>query len=161
MDNPFDKKTQNELHDFFNQMTESINEWMLAKYPRFDATLEEKIKNLEYMQNKVASQNQEMLMKIENEKKNLLEYTQKRIIEFLGKEYPDLSGKLMSYGLNLEAMIKKHEKNAIKIEKQLEKVVSSQTLYEDFYKMRDELKEMRKFVENFTNNFKKLLNVKG
>lgn len=156
MINPFEKSTEKEKYEFFNQMTNAINDWMLKQYPAFDTELVSKIQEIRRLE-------KEFNRVIEDQKKELNSLKEKhnnfilgQIDEFLSKNYPDISNRLVVKTIELENLIEKHQKNVLKIESRLDKIIKSDMLYEDVYKMRDEFKVMQKFIDEFKKKIKKV-----
>lgn len=156
MTNPFDKKIDKEKHEFFNGMTTAINDWMLKQYPEFDQSLIRKIGELERLQKEISSNfsNHENFIKKQNE--SLKNLTISQIDNFLKEKYPDVSHSMVDLNRKMQDTIQQHEKNCKMIKEKLEKVIKSDAIYEDVYLIRDEMKELKKSVEEFTNKMKKV-----
>jgi hypothetical protein len=82
-----------------------------------------------------------------------------RLDQYMMKQYPDLSNRLNSLALNLDSTCKNVEKKLKDISCREKKVVTSETLYEDVYKMRDEFKELKKTIEDFQKKMKKVFEI--
>lgn len=81
---------------------------------------------------------------------------QERLDQYMIEQYPDLSNRLNSLALNLDDRSKQLEKKLKDISSREKQLVISESLYEDVYKMRDEFKEMKKFLEDFQKKMKKV-----
>lgn len=156
MKNPFDAKTQEEQHVFFHQMTEAINEWLLNKYPLFDTNLQKKMDSIEYGYKNIDRKISEFQKSIEESKVNQLQYFKDEINKFLSKEHPGVASRLFNLSDNLEKLAKRLQKNDENVEKKLKKITDSQSLCEDVYKMRDEMKTMQKEWNTFSEKLKKV-----
>lgn len=166
MKNPFEEKKEKEKYEFFHQMTSAINDWMLKQYPEFDQQLVDKINELKRTQNELKRTQIEINNHFHERKKELeaikerhLNFITAQINEFLKKDYPDVSRSLCLSAKELEKAIKVHDQNSEKIRKKLDTVIKSDSLYEDVYKMRDEFKEIKKFIESFSKKIKKAFEV--
>ena len=152
MKNPFDPIKDSEKHECFRCVIECIDKWMLEKYPRFDENLDIKIKQIDVYQNRIDTQIREYKTIIEKEKSDFIIHVTKQINEFLEKDYPDIDGRL-------KILLQKVEKNSQKVDEKLKKIISSESLYQDVYKMRDEFNEMKKFMESFSKKIKKAFEI--
>lgn len=152
MRNPFDPMKDIEKHECFRCVVEAIDKWMTEKYPLFDSTLERKINQLDVYQDRIDTQIREHKSIIENEKQDFIIHVTKQINEFLEKDYPDIDGRL-------KILLQKLEKNSQKVDEKLKKIISSESLYQDVYKMRDEFNEMKKFMESFSKKIKKAFEI--
>jgi predicted RNase H-like nuclease (RuvC/YqgF family) len=85
----------------------------------------------------------------------VLKKYQNRLDEYMMKQYPDLSNRVNTMSLELKDSINKIEKREKEISLKMKSVVKTETLYEDVYKLRDELKEIKIMVEDFTKKLKK------
>lgn len=81
---------------------------------------------------------------------------QKRLDEYMMKQYPDLSNRLNSLALKLDESCKKLEKNLKELNLREKSVVKSENLYEDVYNLRDEFKDIKKFFDEFQKKMKKV-----
>lgn len=163
MKNPFDPHEQPNEFNFFKEMTYAINDWMLKKYPSFTEDLEYRIQKTKEVQEELKKYQDKILTSFHNhnqtvlkDKEVTLEYFKTEIKRFLAEDYPDMSGKLSQIAEKLEHTLKKHDKNYEKIEKNIEKIIDSGSLYEDVYKMRDDMKILQKSVDGFTKKLKKV-----
>jgi hypothetical protein len=152
--NPFKPETDSDK--FFKEMTKAINEWMLEKYPLFDDRLENKIKNLEYMNKQAINAFEEHKKQIEEDKKVYLHQIKEEINKFLKKDFPDLSPRLSLITQDLEKAYEKHKKLYKEADTQCKVILKGASLYEDVYKLRDEFKEFKKEFESFTLKMKRL-----
>jgi len=150
--NPFDENKENNKFQIFKGVTDAISDWMLKKYPEFDNSLISKMRNLELQQVKIMDMVRIQNEFYEKERKDYIINVTKQINEFLAKDYPDIDGRLRE-------MVERLERNSLNMEAKLKKVVDSQSLYEDVYKMRDEFKEIQKFMESFKKKIKKAFEV--
>jgi hypothetical protein len=80
---------------------------------------------------------------------------QKRLDEYMMKQYPDLSNKMNSLSLILEEQVKNIEKRLKEIEKREKSVLKSESIYEDIYEMKDRMKVLDNFICNFKSKLKK------
>lgn len=81
---------------------------------------------------------------------------QEQLDKYMMKQYPDLSNRLNSLALLLDEKIKSIDKICKNLKDREKKVVTSETLYEDVYKMRDEMKSVMNFMETFQKKIKKV-----
>ncbi len=156
MDNPFNKEKQPTEYEFFRQLTDAIGDWMVKRYPEFDSNLEKKIGRLSNLQHKVEMTCDDFGKEIKKERQSAKEYMVHEINDWLTKEHPGISKAIKKDLKDVENLIAKHGKNVKEIDEKLKNFKSSQTLCEDVYAMRDEFKEMKKFMEGFTNKIKKV-----
>ena len=161
MQNPFDKAKQEEKYEFFNQITQAINQWMLEKYPEFDTKLIQKIERLEFMQKAIEERIIHLQTQYSKAAEELIKNVRTRTIsqvdDYVKSTYPDLSSKLTADVKSFQKVIQQHEKNVAETEKKLKKIYVSDSLCEDVYAMRDEIKKLKTFAENFNKNLKKLV----
>lgn len=148
MKNPFDIHNENEKFEFFNQMTEAINEWMLKKYPEFDQSLIHKLRQVELSQARLEGMIKDHDKYLLKEKEDYIQNAIKQINDFLSKEYPDIDCKLRSTSEKLETFSKKAES-------QLKEFKVYKSLCDDVYKLKDEFEEIKKFMEGFKKKVKK------
>jgi hypothetical protein len=160
--NPFDETKDKDKHEFFKQMTSAINTWMLTQYPLFDTILNEKILKLSKQQEDLSKYHSEIKMYSEQLKAGMeatkekhLNFITGQVNEFLKKDYPDISNSLTLTAKELQKTAKKQDEYAEKTIKRLAAVVKSDSLYEDVYKMRDEFKEIQKFIDGFKKKIQK------
>lgn len=156
MNNPFDENEQSKEHRFFKQMTDAINEWMLKQYPAFDEQLTTKMNSLKKLQDEIYLSFHKHKQNIIDEKENTKDYIISQINDYIKKVYPDMCDRVKNATESLEKTVTKHERNVKLIEEKLKKIVNSDALYEDVYKMRDEMKVLSKSVDDFTKKFKKV-----
>lgn len=133
---------------FVKEITDAINDWMLKQYPMFDSNLTEKIENLNQEQKRVHNIIADFKNGISNIKKQVID----DINKFLENEYPDISN-------NLKILAEKLKKDSEKVDDRLKKIVQSDSLCEDVYKMRDEMKEIKTFLEGFKKKVKKAFEI--
>lgn len=81
---------------------------------------------------------------------------QVRLDEYMMKQYPDLSNRLNSLSLKLDDHEKSIEKSLKDMMKREKNLIKSESIYEDVYKLRDEFKEIKKFVDEFQKKMKKV-----
>lgn len=144
-----------EFH-IFDQITQAIDQWMLNKYPKFDNLLIDKIKELERMQNEFKLTLIDHKNDTRNLKKKEVEEFKSEICKFLQKDYPDISSGLIELSKKIDKKIKSYDEKDKKIDLKLKTIVSSSSLCEDVYKMRDEFKEMKCFMDGFSKKLKKV-----
>lgn len=156
MNNPFDSNTSPDKYNFFNQITEAINNWMLNTYPLFDTKLSDKIERLEKMcdsiERKIGGHEARMNIQVNGLEENL----RLRIDKYLSETYPDFHRSLTEMVKSLEIRTKEMEKRDEKIKKEAASICKSNSLFEDVYRMRDEMFEIRNFMNEFKKKFKKL-----
>lgn len=159
MMNPFDEKKDNEKFQIFKGVTEAINDWMLKKYPEFDTQLIDKLKRMELLVSRYQSSVNTFETKLEEGKEKYLKTCIEQINDFLSKDYPDLNKSLKMSVKNTENQLKKLEKQ-IEFNELIKKDIKVySSLCEDVYKMRDEFKEIQKFMENFKKKIQKAFEV--
>lgn len=61
MKNPFDKLKEPEKFNFFEEMTDAIDKWMVEKYPQFDKELFEKMNNMRLIHQEVIDKGHQIL----------------------------------------------------------------------------------------------------
>ena len=157
MKNPFDKDT--DQFYFFNEMTEAIDKFMIHKYPNFHNQLNDIVLETKTMLGQFRAGVIDQRKELEAIKERHLNFITAQVNEFLKKEYPDLNRSLTLKQKEFEKLILKHEKNVEMMANKLNKVIKSDSLYEDVYKMRDEFKEMKKFMDSFSKKIKKAFEV--
>jgi chromosome segregation ATPase len=144
--------------NFFEKIRDAINEYMLNQYPLFDEALAKKIHVLEtqfQIARKVVADHTKT---IEENKVLQLDFFKQEINRFLSLEHPGVASKLFNLSENLEKLSKKIQKSNDEVEKKLKKVIDCQSLYEDVYKMRDEMKNVQKEWKSFSEKLKKIFN---
>lgn len=159
MNEPFDKLKDKDKYEFFRQMTEAINEWMLKQYPEFDNELVSKIKEIRIYQEQVKTLVQNFQNDLQKDAETIKERLIERVNDFIKKEHPDLHDCLKKEVLNINKVIQQHKKNVEKTKDVLEKAVKSSSLYEDVYKMRDEFSEIKNFMNSFQTKIKKAFEI--
>lgn len=164
--NPFSQINDPEKHEFFKQMTSAINDWMLKQYPLFDTLLTEKIENANKSQRELAEYQREIKMyatelknSLESLKEKHLNFITGQINEFMKKDYPEIDKSLNLTAKELQKVARKQDEYAEKVTARLKGVVKSDTLFEDVYKMRDEFKEIQKFIEGFKKKIQKAFEI--
>lgn len=166
MKNPFNFEKQPHEFSVFNQLTENIDRWMTEKYPGFDVSLNGKIRRLEEIQNEIELSFRNHKKIIEQTKIQTLDFLKNQIIDFMKKDYPDMSGKLSIIAKTLQ-----NDMKDIKTEKkELKKIIDCKikevddhflnakiynTLCEDVYRLRDKMEKIQEEVSEFTNKIKK------
>ena len=149
MTNPFNEKNENDKFQLFNGITKAINDWMIEKYPEFDSNLINKLKQVQNNHEKLELMIKEHQNKLQRQRDDFVQTATRQLNQFLEKEYPEIDRKLMETAKKLETQSKK-------MEEKLKIVVKSNAIYEDVYKMRDEMVNMKKQVESFTDKLKKV-----
>lgn len=152
MHNPFDPNKENDKFQIFKGITEAINDWMLKKYPEFDNKLIGKIKRIEQDQIHLENTIKDFLLNIKKIEEDFIKNSQKQINDFIKNEYPELNKDLI-------IITKKLKQQSILVDEKLKTTVKSDTLYEDVYKMRDEFKEIQKFMESFKKKIQKAFEI--
>lgn len=159
MKNPFNEKEDKYKYDFFKEMTEAINEWMLEQYPEFDSKLVSKIKEVQRFQDQLKVDIENQNKALEAIKERHFNYLSGAVNEFMKKNYPDVSNSIVLKFKELEKIIETHKQNVDKTKSKLEKVIQSDSIYEDVYKLRDEFKEIQKFMDGFKKKVKKAFEI--
>ena len=148
-ENPFDHTGDIQKAQFFREMSNAMKNWMIKKYPDLNDKL---TISVSYLMDK-ANQVQEILNEnqkiIEILKKENAEYAKKEIKKFMQDEYPDFSGKLSHIAKQLEKCAEKNEKDSAEVNKNLKKIITSNSLCEDIYKLKDEVKDFKKTMDEF------------
>ena len=160
MNNPFDPKQEEHKFVFFQQMTEAINEWMLKKYPEFDNTLIQRIKHGEILQKQLHERINSFSEKIPEIQKQLQQKIIEEINTFLKKERPDIDKSLNLTAKRLEKKDKDLLERNKKIDEKLKTFKIYESLCEDVYKLRDEFKEIEKFMTTFKKKIKVAFDIK-
>jgi len=160
MNNPFDRENEKNEAIIFTRVTEAINYWLLQKFPEYDVKLIEKI-------NRVEIEHRRILAIINDYEDSQAEYTKsitekiiKDVNDFLMKEYPDLDKSLKMTAKNAENRLKKLEKKIKEMEQIHKHLKISDSICEDVYKMRDEFKQIKKFLEEFKTQVKRAFMIK-
>ncbi len=143
MRNPFHPENQKDQFQFFQQITEAVNQWMLKSYPGFDSTLLRNLERCTQAQNNL-ERNIEILEKKLGESKSEIH---KYVITKIEKTHPDFND-------SITKVIAKLDKRADELAKKTKLVVKSDTLYEDVYRMKDELKGLVNFIDGFRKKLK-------
>lgn len=86
----------------------------------------------------------------------VLKKYQEQLDKYMMKQYPDLSNRLNQLALDLKDKINKLEELAANLKLREKNVAKSDSLYEDVYAMRDEFKEIKKYLEAFDKKMKKV-----
>jgi len=149
LNNPFHQENERFEHIVFSKITQSIDKWMLEKYPLFDSSLEAKIKKCEILNDNLSKTIQEFRKYILDENLKTKTQTLEEINKYLKVEYPKLNKDLL-------LISKKLEKKEETLGKQVKKIVTSQNLYKDVYAMRDEMIILKNNVNEFTEKLKKV-----
>lgn len=149
MKNPFDPETEKLQFEMFSQITQSIDKWMVEKYPLFDSSLEGKIKKCEILNDNLAKTIQEFRKYILDVCQQEKEKTISEINRYLNEEYPKLDKDLILVANRLD-------KKSEELGKDIRNVIKSQNLYKDVYEMKDEMIGLRKSVNEFTEKLKKV-----
>jgi uncharacterized coiled-coil DUF342 family protein len=149
MNNPFDPITQKLQFETFMQITNAVDKWMTEKYPLFDRSLENRIIKCEMLNDNLSKTIMEFRKYILDANQAEKEKTIKEINRYLEKEYPKLNKDLV-------LVAKRLEKKAEDLEKEVKSIVKSNALYKDVYEMKDEMVQLRKSVNEFTERLKKV-----
>lgn len=149
-ENPFNPDTQSKEFQFFKQMTDAINDWMLKKYPLFDDKLETKIKYLTEMRREGESYFDDREKRLQHLENHFINNAKIEINEFISKEHPGMSNKISSMTTDCETLFKSLQKQENlmknyekKIEKKLKELTKSSSVYQDIYTLRDEFNGFR------------------
>ncbi len=86
----------------------------------------------------------------------VLKKYQEQLDTYMMKQYPDLNNRVSQLALDLKDKINKLEDAAKNLKLREKTVVKSDSIYEDVYKLRDEFKEINKFVDEFHKKMKKV-----
>jgi len=159
MDNPFNEQKENDKFQIFKGITEAINDWMLKKYPEFDTSLISKMRQIELNVNRLNDNIREHKEFLEKDRKEQAKKIVEEVNLFLSKEYPDLDRSLKLTAKESEKSLKKLQdvmKDQIELQKKFNIYT---TLCDDVYKMRDEFKEIQKFMETFQKKIKKAFEI--
>jgi hypothetical protein len=160
MKNPYDIEKDEVKFKFFESVTDSIDKWLLEKFPQFDCSLIDKIRKVELMTEDLKRMMKMYEQKIEEEKKTYLQAVTNQINEFINKEHPSLDKSLKMSVKTAENLIKKCNARVELMDKEHEEFKVYTSLCEDVYKMRDEFKEIKKFMENFKKKIQKAFDTK-
>lgn len=152
MENPFKADEEKGKHEFFKQMTEAINDWMLTQYPEFDNQLIGKMKFIEISQTRLDNDIKTHRQYLVTQKEEFISMCIREMHEFLEKEYPDLDG-------NLKQVAKTLKRSSVEIEKKLKTFKVYESLCEDVYKMRDEFTKIKTLMETFQQKVKKAFDI--
>ena len=143
MRNPFHPENQKDQFQFFQQVTEAINKWMLESYPGFDSTLLRNLNRCIELQ-KILENNVNILEKnLQVAKVDIHKY----VVAKLEKTHPDFNN-------SISKAIIKLDKRADELDKKTKTVIKSDSLYEDVYRMKDEVKGLVQFVDGFRKKIK-------
>ncbi len=157
--NPFDIEKESQSFQFFQNITNAIDEWMLKKYPEFDNSLIHKLRQVEIEQGKIKSLINQHESSWEKAKKEAVGKCVDQINDFLEKEHPDISNNLKASAMKIQKHADILEKKMNAIEKRLETVIKSDNLYKDVYELRDEFKKIQKFMDTFQTRVKKAFDI--
>lgn len=155
MKNPFDIQTQEIQFTAFQQITNAIDHWMLEKYPKFDNRLLQRLQEVENLQNEFKLVINDFRLDTRGLKKREADEFKEEIKRFLKKDYPDISSSMFKFKDEIEVRLRKMQVKEKLIDEKLKKVIISSSLCEDVYKMRDEFKQMKSFMEGFSKKLKK------
>jgi len=160
MKNPFSPTGDQHIQFvIFEQITNAINNWMLNTYPKFDTGLLDKINQLEKMQNEFKLVINDHQRDTRNLKKKEVEEFCEEIKRFLSKNYPDISSTLTDLSKSIDRRSKSRQKKDEEMDEKLKKFTVYESLCEDVYKMRDEYKEVKKFMNEFQKKIKKAFEI--
>ncbi len=97
----------------------------------------------------------EYLMNSKSFDEAILKKYQERLDEYMMKQYPDLSNRLNSLSLILDDKIKQVEKRLDAMKQREKLLVKSESLYEDFYDLKDRVRFLDDFICTFKSKLKK------
>lgn len=149
MKNIFDKEEQKMQHEIFTQITDSISNWMINNYPTIESDLSSKFRSIQEMQSEMKILYKNHRIDMENEKENTKKYLISELINYIKLTIPDLDQNLQLIASELKKQTNKISKNSEEVEKKLQKIIQNSSIYEDVYKIRDEMKEISKFIQGF------------
>ena len=152
---PFDKDKEPEKYRFYQEITAAINDWMLKQYPMFDTNLQGKIEKLEKLQNDIQLHYHNLKCLYQKEEECIQKRVKQDFDEFIKKKYPGIKKTLDASCANFKKMQENYKESMDEIKKISEKNRAYNTLCEDVYKMRDEMIEVKKFMETFQKKIKK------
>jgi acyl carrier protein phosphodiesterase len=127
-------------------MTAAINDWMVEKYPQFDSRLATKIDILEKETHLVVGRIKNIAQ--ENQEK-FIKSCREEINAFLDEKFPGMAKRFSEATLDAEHLFKRLDKKDQVLQKVLSKLSKADSLYEDVYKLRDEMKELNKVFGEF------------
>lgn len=156
MKNPFDPNSQQEKFEFFNQMTSVIDEWISKKYPIFNQQFLENIERLKVLQKQAEDSLSYYQTYVNNQKKDFLDHCKKEINNFLEVKFPGAASKFSQTTLEAERLIKNQKKSEEKFEKLIKTLSNSKSLYEDVYRLRDEMKELNRIFDKLKHKMELL-----
>lgn len=160
MNNPFDKEKEYRESVFFDKVTNAIDHWLSVKFPEFNLSILDKMQKLEFEHKRITSIINEYSTLKHEYRKEITEEIIKEVNDFLMKEYPDLDKSLKMTAKNVENKQKKLEDRIKTTELLQSKSKINDSICEDVYKMRDEFKEIKKFLDEFKTQVKKAFQIK-
>lgn len=158
MKNPF-SIDEKEKFEFYEQMVTAIDYYMAKKYPDFDKKLGVKMSYIETNQALIEKTQKDFLNSLDALKEKHFNFISGKINEFLTKNYPDLNNTLILTTQELAENVKAHKKCLEKLNEKLQTVIKSDSVYEDMYSLRDQMREMKKSNDDFMNKMKKVFKV--
>lgn len=138
------------------KIIDQINNFMLKTYPLFDNNLNNKIEEIGKVQNSIRLYFHNFeCMNRESEKK-AFEEMKVKLNKFIKKEFPDIEKALSTTFTGYRKIIEEHKDSMKTIQKLSDKLTVYHSLYEDIFKMRDQINKLNEFMSGFQKNMKKL-----
>jgi hypothetical protein len=163
LENPFDKQTDPQMYAIFERVVphviNQINAWLLKEYPKFDIDLTKKIEQLDKAQNQARLFYHNIQVTMEEENKKAYERHKVALEEFINKKFPEIKKTLQKSCTNFDKMMETYKEKHKQLDETLKKVDLSASLYEDVYKLRDQMKEIDKFMKEFKTKVKKAFEI--
>jgi hypothetical protein len=159
MKNPFDFEKERTQFEIFYQLTQAIDKWMVEKYPTMVSDLDKRISEINKVHNAILTSFSNHKQAVINDKKETRDYIIGEINKYLKETHPMLDTNLTLVAEDLKKFADKLSKNGAAVEKKLEKVIQNSSIYEDVYKIRDEMKEVSKFIGGFKKKISKAFEI--
>src|SRR5580700_2767268 len=139
--------SEQQLDYLYKRLGVDLERWLRMKFPLMFIEDSESI--LKRIHNELEEMKKIKKYIEEFSPEKIIEEAKKEISEFLKKEYPDI-------GRSTKILLKKIENKIEPFEKHIEKLKLYNSLSEDVYKLRDEFKEHKKFIDEFSKKLRSL-----
>jgi len=139
-----------------SSLSSEIREWLKEEYPDIGSKLFEKAEELKNEKLRLQRMVKEFEETINKLMMSNLQIVRKEVNDFISKDHPGAFSDLNTLKCDIQGMVKKFNEREPAIEKKLKKVFESDSLCEDVYRMKDDVKEVKKELELLTRKLKNL-----
>lgn len=137
-------------------LSDELREWLKADYPDIGSKLFDKAEELKNEKIRLQRMVKEFEETINKLMMSNLQVVRKEVNDFISKDHPGAFSELNTLKCDIQGMVKRFNEREPLIEKKLKKVFESDSLCEDVYRMKDDLKEVKKELEAYTRKLKNL-----